>query len=56
MILKIGFWERFWQIQAEIFTWVFYFVTATIFMTIIAVLIFTTERAITKYFEKRKEL
>ena len=49
MIVSIGFCEKFWNVQAEIWIWVLHLFVAAIFATAIIVILVSIDRAVVKY-------
>ena len=49
MIVSIGFWESFWDVQAEAWLWVLHLFVAAISATAILVILVSIDRAVVKY-------
>lgn len=49
MIVSIGFWERFWNVQAEAWIFVLHLFVGAMFATVILVALVSIDRAVVKY-------
>lgn len=49
MIISIGFWERFWNVQADAWIFVLHLFVGAMFATVILVALVSIDRAIVKY-------